>query len=512
MEKQWWTTQLAAFAGRLAAKPIVDTDQGLLPAVSSASSSADFVLPRLLATSRSDETSVERLWPLVVSTDKLIPPRSELAADWTLTAQGWAALDVKLNLITIQRLAELVRPKEPVLAALKVSGDKHWWLARFIDVAGECCESREGHAGSILDGLLPDQTGRLASPGKLKQDGGVTNELKDICETMGLDVRASLLDSVLSSFARALNLKYFDSILAEMVSETAAEEDVIKESLDYLDDKLRESSEYEGNAEVYLQGSVRFLDYLVRSRGKAAEAIARRVPFVTLDNAVVHWRRDRMLMAPVRNWHQSAQQFWTAYPPDRVLVDAYAGVAEKDLPNVTPGLATWGIVYADPIAASTPAELKERRLLAVAEDKSQANGVTVSGHQFSQIALLQPELINRCQAGVNEARALLGLVLCHIAPNDPYWRESRTVMGRRGGEEVRLKVRGALWLADLTFRAWVPVEDSDGKLSQMTATADTLRGLLVPSWLEHNDAGIALLSERFGFDELGHLNPKTHSA
>src|SRR5205814_7302332 len=140
----------------------------------------------------------------------------------------------------------------------------------------------------------------------------------------------------------------------------------------------------------------------------------------------------------------------------------------------------------DPSSQNTPAELKDRRLLAIAEDKSQVEGVIVSGTQFSQIALLQPELINRCRTGRYEARALLGLILCHAAPNDPSWSEVRMVTGRKAGTVAPIAVRGALWLADLTFQPWVPVEDADGKLSQMTASVASLQSLLEASWLEHN--------------------------
>ena len=136
---------------------------------------------------------------------------------------------------------------------------------------------------------------------------------------------------------------------------------------------------------------------------KAADIVAKRVPSVTSDGSIVRWSRDRMLMAPVKTWHPSAQPFSKTYPEDRVLADAYSGVADRNVPNVTAALATCGIVYADPIAVNTPSELKDRRLAAIVEDEAQANGVVVSGCQFSQIALLQPELINRCRVGMNEA-------------------------------------------------------------------------------------------------------------
>src|SRR5262249_30301122 len=154
-EKQWWASQLASCATRLAELPLVDTGDRMLRAAPGEGPFADFVVPRLSSTSPSDETTVGRLWPLVDSTDNLLPSRLELAADWTLTAQGWAGLGVKLNQITLQKLAEEVRPKEPLLEQLKVEGDKREWLAQFVDVVGECWETRGAHDESILMGLLP---------------------------------------------------------------------------------------------------------------------------------------------------------------------------------------------------------------------------------------------------------------------------------------------------------------------------------------------------------------------
>jgi hypothetical protein len=115
---------------------------------------------------------------------------------------------------------------------------------------------------------------------------------------------------------------------------------------------------------------------------------------------------------------------------------------------------------------------------------------------------LQPEVLNRCQEGEEEARALLGLVLCSIAPRDSSWRETATVTGRKSGLDVPLSVSPALWLADLRFRAWVPVPGEEGKVSKMLANPATLMSLLDPSWLVGNDAAVQLLSKWFGFDEL----------
>jgi hypothetical protein len=129
-------------------------------------------------------------------------------------------------------------------------------------------------------------------------------------------------------------------------------------------------------------------------------------------------------------------------------------------------------------------------------------GLTVSNVVLNQVALLQPEVFNRCQESPDQARALFGLILCHVAPNDPSWREKRTLAGKKGRDTVPVQMHGALWLADLKFRSWVPVLQDDGKLLKTVADHTTLRPLLDPQWLSGNNAAVELLSKWFGFDEL----------
>ena len=208
------------------------------------------------------------------------------------------------------------------------------------------------------------------------------------------------------------------------------------------------------------------------------------------------------MMAPITCWHESAQPFAEAYPPDRILAEIYAGTSSEDLPNCVAALIGWGMAFADPIIKYTPSELTQLRLAELST--ADTNDVTVpnNNEEFSQIALLQPDVINRCRVGIDEARALLGLILCHIAPNDPRWKETRIVTGRKAGQDHEVSVAAALWLADLKSQSWVPVPGEGGKSTPMLANAKTLDGLLDPTWLEGNSAAIEVLSEWFDFDQL----------
>jgi hypothetical protein len=106
-EKEWWVKQLASFAECLAGLPIVESISQSYPAIDGEGPSADFVIPRLLPDSPADETTVDRLWPLVAAVSNLLPPRKELAVDWTKIAEGWHNLGLDINRITVSGLADL---------------------------------------------------------------------------------------------------------------------------------------------------------------------------------------------------------------------------------------------------------------------------------------------------------------------------------------------------------------------------------------------------------------------
>ena len=499
-EAEWWTGQLREFARRLAATPIVECETQFLPAIAQEGPCADFIVPRLLEFSGTAETSVERLWPLVAATNQLLPPKSELALDWTTIVEEWRSLGVMIEMVWVAKLAEWVASDAKTIEELDVKGEAQEWLTVFIDIVGECWSKRAGVDLSALSGIMPNQSRRLCSPPELKRDGGVSGPLKDICGNLGYEVRDELLLDGFEKTARCLELHYVYDALAKAIPERVDEENVVAEAVERMGDMLAEGKPFEEIPSKARQATVRLLAHLWEKKEKAAASVARQVPLMTESQRAARWSPDRLFMAPVRSWPESAQPFALAYPPDRVLDEIYAGSEAECVPDVSVPLAEWGIAYTDPVT-DIVVNLQDRRLAAL-NPTVETDGVLVTQVRLSQIALLQPELLNRCQEEIDKAQALLGLVLCCVAKCDPAWKEQRTVKGRRAREEVEVSVPGALWLADLKVRAWVPVPGENNKPQKMVANAATLKHLLNPLWLRDNDDAIRLLSEWFGFDQL----------
>ncbi len=163
-EQEWWSGQLAKFAERLARLPIIECTSKFLPAIVQNSPEnveskdtdswyADFIIPRLSSASPEPDISIEKMWPLIEAATALAPPRKELAAHWTEIAEGWADLGLDLGLVYVSSLAEFVREGAETLIDLQVAGDPKEWLAKFLDIVGECW-SKRGVDSSVLTSTM----------------------------------------------------------------------------------------------------------------------------------------------------------------------------------------------------------------------------------------------------------------------------------------------------------------------------------------------------------------------
>ena len=229
---------------------------------------------------------------------------------------------------------------------------------------------------------------------------------------------------------------------------------MIDEALKHLDEGLPEDEGCEESV-ILQHGTVLLLGYLWETQGKNAAAVAKKVPLHHVQWTCCEVEPRSYDDGSSAQLAGSGATICSCLPPQRVLAGIFAGDSDGKLPDIVPALVEFGMAIADPITSDIPAELKGPRLNAISSTDSE--GVVVTNQQFSQIALLQPDVLNRCQESVDEAQALLGLVLCHVARHDPEWQQERVVKGRKLREEVELPVCGALWLADLKFRSWVPV-------------------------------------------------------
>ena len=488
-EIAWLTSQMRWLAEELSQLPLVETKNGVGAAIEGAKRVwfADFVDPDI------DGTDMSRLWPLVEEVHDLYPPVAELAAAWAVIAHGWQELGVHVNQVGLTTLAQYARGDAETLQGLRVHDDKLEWLARFLDVVGECWALRGVNAG-LVDRMIPNQIGALLPLKSLKRDEGVPDALKEIAEVLGCSVRARLVDLAILAIAHKRSLEHVEYVLKTAVPAVMTEEDVLDECVRFIERRFPKTDRLSDLNRGVVLASVHLLDYLAQ-KGESAASLAARIPLLAHDGTFARTSPQRRMMSPVALWDERARAFLSAYPPDRVLSDEYVGT------NVVPALVEWGTAFPDPFIMSSPADpIKGDRLRCLAIDDPSTEAVQLHGEEFAQIALLH-ELLPRC-LDRDAAASLLGLAMCYMAPADGSWRSTRVVNGRRAGVDVPVTVMGALLLADLRARAWVPVRSDEGSTSQVVPTVESLKLLLDPTWLRGNAAALELLGRFFGFDAL----------
>lgn len=497
-EPRWWKATLATFARDLANNPIVACGDRYLPAVSQDGESASFLDVRLQSRTGDPETTMERVWPLADAALALQPPSQYIAADWTRTVRGWGSLGLQIPVRSVAELGRIARGSATTLAEIEVSSEKQQWLADWLDIVGECWDKQPSDLAPLRK-MLPNQKGDLCGPTELRRDAGISESLKDICAEAGLDIRERLLLGDLETTGEARNLHHLRTAIRTAVAKEDTEAEVREELVDHIVKAVEIGKPHSEPIPRVLSASIPLLSYLAAVRAPDSESLARRLPLMTLSGHVDLWSHRKRFMAPVAVWPEASRPFAEAYPPERVLASTYAEGKEAD--GVTSALAQWDIAHTDPLIR-TRHELEGSRLAHLLAGNVDPTDLSVPETTLSQIAFLGDVLLNQCAQNPVQATALLGLVLCYIAQADQAWHTPRTVSARRSGVAEEVQALGALWLADLKVRAWVPVSGDDGSLQGMSASAVTLKDLLDAAWLHNNPTAAKLLSEWFGFDRL----------
>ena len=267
-------------------------------------------------------------------------------------------------------------------------------------------------------------------------------------------------------------LPYSKMLLDAQLSQTLTESAVINECLDELNKQLADNKPIPVQQVTYQRASTHLLKYLWQSRGADARALAQKCPLIASDGKAIRWTPQRKPLVPISVWHRDAQPFAKLYDPERILAEDYVEQADGTR-LIVDALVEWDIAFRDPLYRDVVQDLRDERLQALTAVGEDATGVVVTDIDMSQIALLPNQLIQRCQGNVELAKLLLGLVLRHAAVNDECWRQTREIVGRKDRADLTIRVRPALWLADLTSKAWVPVAgEKDGKRVVLPVLAD----------------------------------------
>lgn len=490
-----WREVLSSAAAKSARLPLVKTlRSGMLPAVQTDEHDryVDFV------SRTSPGPSHAELWELAAQCTEVDPPTKSESEGWSEIAEAWEALGVPIPWIDLKAIGQRACSETDKIAELAVDGEPYHWLAQYLDAVGNTWHAT-GITKSHVAGLLPDQHGKLHNSGELRREGGVTDRVKAIAADVGMDIKAQLLDELLIQALTEQGLEAGVTAIHESTRDELGEDEALRSLVQHIAEALPADRPVGEEERTSAAASIALFEHLWESLGAAARNTAWEVPLLAADGTARRAGHRRLMVPPVPMWPEAAQAFAQAYPPSRVLANDYVNAAQCD--TLLKAMATWGVAHLGLIEMGHREELGDRGLRAIAVDAEQVAGARLRDVKLMQIALLEPEVINYCKQSRDRARALLGLVVCYIAPVDESWRSTVEMSVRTPDGEKQIQLTPSLWLADLRSKPWIPVE-SEEDVTHHVPNPKLLSELIAPAWLEGNRDGANLLVRHFDMDAL----------
>ncbi len=415
----------------------------------------------------------KRLWTLMSSwkgAQARLPCLDDLA-DWSRNLSGWKTLLGKSRkemdeALTITKVARLVASTRSVdgLEERLASGAGQSWLVSLLELALDAGET------GLLDEhrLLPTQSGGLRQRPHIRRDEGISEELKDIAEAFGLEIRDELLDQ---------DAEKIEGLAELLVSVREPE------MLDRILTRVKEESRDEVIEPRLVPWAVRLFrwiadrpDYVERLDGYPAPTSERSEEGVAVLLLERGREASRRPLAPEATWPECAQQFGFLFPRRRVLAEAFAdGDPEVGLP-----LAASGYVSGSPLIETqrvVEAFLPDEPLPDTEETPARSHKSTQELEMSDIACLIEAKgLIDTARKSRKRATEFVRFMIEFAAEADERAFEMREVECECGNTHTTYR---AAWLAPLRHRRWVPL-DASGRRGT-TASAESLAALLVDS-------------------------------
>ncbi len=416
-----------------------------------------------------DPSHRERLWTLMSSwegAEAMLPRFGDLAA-WSRNLSHWRELlgrssEELEEALTLAKVARRVADAETMQSLqLKVAGrDGLAWLVSLLELIWDAQET------GLLDEheLLPSQGGTLRKRSELRRDMGISEELKDIGDALGLAVRETLLDKAaeLDGLAELLVSHRETELLDRLVARVkdAVQEGLIEKQLVHWVVRL-------------FRWIADHPDHVERLEGFPAPTVDGREDNVVVTPLEGGREAAARPLAPIATWPERGRCFGSLFPKRSILAQNFMDVD----PEVWPRLTELGYVNASPLVETK--RVVEAFLPAEPLPERDGSHKSTEEIEVSDIAfLVEPDsgLIDTARKSRPRATELIRFLVDFAAEADARAFEVCAVECECGDSHETYR---AAWLAPLSSRRWVPL-DASGRRGT-TASAESLARLLADS-------------------------------
>ena len=503
-ELAWWKDVVLKTAETTAAKPIVQTQVGLLPALHSQNGQAVSFLAPAISADAPACIDYGMFHEIVAAITNINIPSKEVAQSWGEIARQWDSVGVQIERLGLKELTNRLKENCVSVNNLPIKGDQFAWLAQMFQLAADM---KDQNVRDMVNGLLPDQNGKFRNKKakELQRDSEIPEEIKDIAFEIGEDIRSQLLHNEMAKALAAPNYESANVLVDDLLGGKCTGSKAIDRILDRLSTDLPNDKSFDKDIGLpdALCASLRLAAYLAKNNDVMR---SRNCPLLTAAGKVVRLSgRGQQILAPALNWPESEQSYTDLYPKTRLLADQYCD--DDGLKGELDQLIMIDLVIVAPLFKGRRALIDDANLLReMSYGEQDTDGVIVRDESFGQIAFLATDLVQRCGQNAEMAKLLLRFVLNVAAREDQSWRENESITCNRSGDQVDLTLSGATWPFELKVRSWIPVkrfvEDNKVEIAPMPANESNLRDILDLSWLKDNRDAVDLLHRVFGFRQL----------
>ena len=188
-----------------------------------------------------------------------------------------------------------------------LNGDPFSWLADFFLLAAELSEKYR--VKNIVDGLVPDQHSQLCYSSGIYIDSGISEEIKDIADSVGVELRSKLLHNNMVKTLKQPGYESAYGLICELLNGEYSELEAIDDILEHLDEILHRSIAHLKSDLSDLFAYTTLLcsfGSLSWRKGRCLNRL-RKCPLLTAADTVVHLTGNKLILAPVSHWPESAR-------------------------------------------------------------------------------------------------------------------------------------------------------------------------------------------------------------
>jgi hypothetical protein len=341
---------------------------------------------------------------------------------------------------TVRELAAQVASRDSLTALqenLEGDGDAATWLRGLYD-----CLAQSSCTDLLQTlGLVPNQKGVLKKTSSLARDGGIGEDLKDVAETLGVQLRAELIDKSVANHPvfGGLPIRTDEQVLT----------DLIERMKRVFKDPLPET--------MVATNAALFRALLTRSKHDKLDGYpVASVQGAQDKRAIIKLQAStsasRRCMAPVPIWTKTAQAFASVFSEAIVIAPEYAdGVGEASWTT----LEQKGFVHRDPIfsvAKVVTSFLPDDPLPDEEKDARTEKAFTQSNVAWG--AVDDHSIFDRARTSNGRSVGLLRFFLEHALVVDEHALDKEEAACENGKMH---RFYQAEWLAPLRSRSWVNV-------------------------------------------------------